>query len=47
MLDEMRSRLNGRVAMDITPQKSGANYEAHYINETTLKPIKLWQRIQI
>ena len=43
----MRARLNERVAMDITPQKSGAKYEAHYIIETTLTPIKLWQRIQI
>jgi hypothetical protein len=47
MLDKMWARLNGRMAEDITPQRSGAKYEAHYIIETKLTPIKLWQRIQI
>jgi len=47
MLEEMRARLNGRLAMDSIPEKSGAKYEAHYIIETKLTPIKLWQRIQI
>jgi len=47
MPEEMRARLNGRLAMDIIPEKSDAKYEAHNIIETKLTPIKLWQRIQI
>jgi hypothetical protein len=47
MLEEMRARLNGRLAMDIIPEKSGAKFEAPYITETKLTPIKLWQRTRI
>jgi len=47
MLDKVRARLNGRVAMTIIPEKSSAMYEVHYIIETKLTPTKIWQRIQI
>jgi hypothetical protein len=31
----------------LAQKKNGAKYEAYYIVETKLTPIKLWQRIQI
>lgn len=47
MPDKMRARLNGRVAVDIIPENSGAKYGARCIIKTTLTPIKLWRGIQI
>jgi hypothetical protein len=41
MLDKMRARLNGRVAMDIIPEKSCAKYEAHYVIERKLNSNKI------